>query len=96
MGNIVQNKAEIVFEKLSQLDATAKGAKKIYNLLSKRMLKSYAKHGNKAFEGFRGFINTEIIGGLRQLAAGPQSKSQRAFKNMLKDTKSNMKNFFKK
>lgn len=90
----MQNKAKIVYEKIAQLDATAEGAKKIYNYLTKRLIKNYAKHGHKG--GLKGFYNDELLSGARDVSSLPQPHNQQIFKNIWKETKSNMKNFFKK
>ena len=55
-GPSFSKKAEIVFEKIAQ-HATAKGAKKIYDYLTKRLVKNYAKHGHNG--GLKGFFNDD-------------------------------------
>ena len=89
----MQNKAEFVFEKLS-FEGTRLGAKILADGARKHLIKSYVKHQGKApiVVDIKNHFVDAVLGVLK----GPEASSQSALKNMVKETKSNFKNFFKK
>ena len=86
------DKAEIVFEKLS-FEVTKPGAKILADGLRKHLIKSYVKHKGKAniFVDIKNHFADTLLGALK----GSEAPAQSALKNMIKETKSNFKNFFK-
>jgi len=73
------NKAGVVFEKMSQLDATREGAEHLNKMISKHMVKSYAEHGNKGM--LRQWKNQEILEPVRQMTKWPSVKGQAEVKS---------------